>query len=32
MLKAGFKRVESRYIKYANGTNQVDIARKEEKR
>lgn len=32
MLKAGFKSVESRYVEYANGTNQVHIARKEEKR
>jgi ubiquinone/menaquinone biosynthesis C-methylase UbiE len=28
MLKAGFKSVESRYVKYNSGTNRVDIARK----
>jgi hypothetical protein len=28
MLKAGFKSVESRYVKYVSGTNRVDIARK----
>ena len=28
MLRAGFRSVESRYVKYTNGTNRVDIARK----